>query len=225
VTVCRSCDEALRSSTQRSFELIVLDMGIAAGGHGDFIQAYRSAPCMGLVPVLLLSQLDAQTALEVWPPRTLVVPAHGDLERAVHRLLSARQPGQSRVAVRLSASLPVQVRFGGRVFSAEAINVSRGGMLIQTAHLPSINTDLGVALLVDGERIEAQGVALRVVLGRDRDRHAEVARIGIALRRFVGDSEARYIAYLAALAERERELAQAGLTARARGWLQGLQRI
>jgi len=79
--------------------------------------------------------------------------------------------------------------------------------------------------LGDGQRVEAQGTALRVLLGRQRNQNTEGARIGIALRKFFGDGEARYIQCIADLAQSQSSKAQPGFSARAKGWLHGLQRL
>ena len=181
---------------------------------------------MGTVPMLLLTEHAIETRAEVPWPRAAYAPLSKPFGPGVEAVLRMGANGNTRTYARFDTGMPLKVRFGGRMFDAEAINVSRGGLLIHTAHLPSINTELGLVMdLGDRRPVEAQGTALRVLLGRPRDQDAEGARIGIALRRFVGDGEARFIARIMTLASEQPERARPNLTERARGWLQGLQRL
>jgi len=221
-----SLEEAHGGAMKRSFELCVIDLNVAPGGYTAFIEAYRAAPGMGLVPMLLLAHQTAQFGLEAWPERAQVAFAEGPFGDAVDKILRGTPGGNTRTYDRYDTNMPLQVRFGGRVFPAEAINVSRGGLLLHTAHLPSINTELGLVMdLGNGQRAEAQGTALRVLLGRQRNQSTEGASIGIALRKFFGDGEARYIERIAELAQSQAPQPQPGFSARARGWLHGLQRL
>ncbi len=64
-----------------------------------------------------------------------------------------------------------------------------------------------------------------MLLGKQRNHSHEGARIGIALRAFFADGEARYIQRIAHLAQQQPTAEQPGFSARAKGWLQGLQRL
>jgi DNA-binding response OmpR family regulator len=223
ITTASDAEAALLGTCLRSFELVALDMSLMESGFSTFIAHYRAAPGMGMVPMLLLAQKVSQLALEAWPERTLVALQPPSLMPLVDQVLRVGPGGNSRSYVRYDASMPLQIRFGGRVFAAEAVNISRGGLLVHTAHLPSINTDLGLVMdLGHGVHAEAQGTALRVLLGRDRDQQAEGARIGIALRRFFSDGEARYIERITALAQAY--AVPKNLTDKARSWWTGKHR-
>ncbi|MEO1171709.1 MAG: PilZ domain-containing protein, partial [Myxococcota bacterium] len=93
---------------------------------------------------------------------------------------------------------PVEMRFGGRVFSGTAVNLSRGGLMLKCEQLPPVGESVSVSLrFEEGPRpLEINGTVIRVDMAR---REGEQPRIGVSFERFSGRGEAVLIEHLASL--------------------------
>jgi uncharacterized protein (TIGR02266 family) len=127
-------------------------------------------------------------------PRTASVETLTDLGRA---LIGDNRLG--RVFVRYTINLPVELRYGGRVFNCQSIDISRGGMMLRSDQMPPVGTEVGVALKLPGVPVpvEVSGRVTRVDLpvgGTERR-----AGLGVEFERFAAGSEPDLIAFLRTL--------------------------
>jgi DNA-binding response OmpR family regulator/Tfp pilus assembly protein PilZ len=209
VEVVPSANEALERTDAASYHLVVYDSAEPTANDRVFAAQYRSRPAMGLVPVVYLTSPDSLSVFAgiesdrgAVRPRTDAVEALADLG---HALLRDNRLG--RVFVRYAINLPVELRYGGRVFNCQCIDVSRGGIMLRSDQMPPVGTEVGVALKVPGvpTPVEVAGRVTRVDLptgGTERR-----AGLGVEFERFAGGSEPDLIGFLrtldpAALAKR-----------------------
>lgn len=209
VEVVPSAGEALDRTDAASYHLVVYDAPQPTPNDRVFAAQYRSRPAMGLVPVIFLTSPEALTVFAgvesdrgAVRPRTEAPLALADLGRA---LLADNRLG--RVFVRYAINLPVELRYGGRVFNCQSIDVSRGGMMLRSDQMPPVGTEVGVALKLPGVPVpvEVSGRVTRVDLptgGTERR-----AGLGVEFERFAAGSEPDLIGFLrtldpAALAKR-----------------------
>jgi len=103
-----------------------------------------------------------------------------------------------RAFVRYPAALAAELQCSGALTPATTVNVSRGGLLLRTEHLPTLGTRVGVLLkLPDSSApVEATGRVVRLAPPSATETAVEIA---LEITSFSADSEARFIAFLTAL--------------------------
>ncbi len=197
VDVSPTTSEAFERMDTASYHGIFLDVFPPTPSDMSFAHELRERPAVGVVPIVYLVTPNGQETftraaiartaicLRTSPPETLA--------RAMSDLLADERFG--RVFVRYEVSLPVEMRYGGRVCTFQATDLSRGGVMMRGDQIPPFGTDVSVAMkLPKGHVVEIAGRVQRVDLPKS-DR-AQGAGIGVEFLRFVGRSESLLIAFL-----------------------------
>ena len=155
---------------------------------------------MGLVPVVYLADGAVQAQFGDLSRDRSIVMARGEAPSRVaeelNRLLADTRMGRS--FVRYDTQFPAELRFGGRVFSGNAINLSRGGLMLCCDQLPPVGESVSVSLRFPrlARPLEVNGTVIRVDMAK---REGEQPRIGVSFERFAGRGEAELIEFLSQL--------------------------
>jgi len=105
-----------------------------------------------------------------------------------------------RTFIRYPANFSVEMRYGGRVFSGEATDVSRGGVMFLCAdQMPPVGTMVGLRLFLPNtdHAVQVQARVARVEMSSGGT--SSGARVGVEFSSFSGREEALLIAYLSRL--------------------------
>ncbi len=200
VDVASSPAEALALTLETSYDGVVFDAPGGANPARVFMNQFRSQPGMGLVPVVYLSDPGTHHGYGDLEQDRSFVCSRTEYAKTVvnemNRLLADTRMGRS--FIRYDTSFPVELRFGGRVFAGDAINVSRGGLMLRCVQLPPIGEAVSVGLRFPGSHrgLEVNGSVIRVDMARQE---GELPRIGVSFERFTGRGEVDLIEFLSRL--------------------------
>ncbi|HET6343407.1 MAG TPA: protein kinase, partial [Myxococcota bacterium] len=167
VEVQRDPNEALSRAEEVSSHLIVYDAHPATAADRLFAAQYRNGPGMGLVPILYLVDDAARSMFRgMLIDRTAVVSRNEVSKQVAEALLALRNDNTTgRTFVRYATQFSAELRYGGRVFPATAIDLSRGGLMLQCDQIPPVGTPIGATLhLPTGASAQASGRVIRVDL-------------------------------------------------------------
>ncbi|MFC1609414.1 protein kinase [Myxococcota bacterium] len=193
--------EAVQRSNLVSFQAVVYDAHPASPADQLFAGQYRGQPGMGLVPILFLAEPQSHSLFAGVDADRCAVRSRDDppvvFVETINRLRADVRLG--RTFVRYASNFPVELRYGGRVFDGEAVDISRGGVMLRCEHMPPIRTAVSVTMrpLHVNPPIEANGRVVRVDLPKDGHHHQP--GIGVEFERFSRRGEAQLIAFLATL--------------------------
>jgi DNA-binding response OmpR family regulator len=188
---------ALARADEASFHLIVYDAHPATAADRLFAAQYRNSPGMGLVPILYLVDDAARSMFRgMLIDRTAVLSRAEVSAQIAQTLLALRNDSTTgRTFVRYHTQFPAELRYGGRVFPAAGIDVSRGGVMLQCDQIPPVGTPISVIMhLPAGLAAQASGRVIRVDLVRAGDR--DLAQVGIEFDTFADRSEADLIGFI-----------------------------
>lgn len=196
VEVSPNIREALARTDYASYHIVVYDTPAADLPAAGFIQELRSRPGVGLLPVLFLSQNGNGSQPSI-PDRCVSLPREVDertFREHIHWLRQEAHGG--RIFERYSARFPIELRYGGRVFSGESIDISRGGMMLHCDQMPPVGMEVGISLKIAelAAPIEVQGQIIRV--GMAGEEQAGRSQIGVEFHRFAARGEADLIEYI-----------------------------
>lgn len=200
VNVSPDATEALLRTDDTSYDAVVFDSPDGPERGRTFTHHFRSRPGMGLVPVVYLADGAVQTQFGDLSRDRSIVMARGEAPSRVaeelNRLLADTRMGRS--FVRYDTQFPAELRFGGRVFSGNAINLSRGGLMLCCDQLPPVGESVSVSLRFPrlARPLEVNGTVIRVDMAK---REGEQPRIGVSFERFAGRGEAELIEFLSQL--------------------------
>ncbi|MEO0813518.1 MAG: protein kinase, partial [Myxococcota bacterium] len=189
--------EALARTLETSYDGVVFDAPGGAQPAHLFMNQFRSQPGMGLVPVVYLTDPGLHGEFGDLEQDRSFVASRTEYPKRIseelNRLLADTRMGRS--FIRYDTAFPVELRFGGRVFAGDAINVSRGGLMLRCEQLPPIGESVSVSLRFPGEprALEVNGSVIRVDMARQE---GEQPRIGVSFERFTGRGEASLIGFL-----------------------------
>lgn len=200
VDISPTAVEAMQRTSETSYEGIVLDAGRGPSAALAFTRNFRSCPGMGLVPVVYLASPEAIREFgDLTAERSEVLPRSRppiDIHKTLQHLIADTRVGRS--FSRFDADFPLELRFGGRVFEATAVNLSRAGLMLRCQQLPSVGEPVSVNFRLgsDIDALEVNGTVIRVDMAPVE---GELPQIGVSFDRFVGRGEANLIKYLARL--------------------------
>lgn len=197
--VCRSPIDALDRALQSSYQAVIYDVPNPALGDSQFIGQFRAQPGMGLVPAVYLSGAEHQAAFgNVEADRSAFCPRNANPAQIVQCVDGLRNDTRlGRTFVRYATRLPAEVRYGGRVFNAEAFDVSRGGLMLRCQQMTPVGTSVSVTIKLNQKVIEVNGRVVRVDPPKEGENDS--ARIGLEFERFAGRSEADLIAFISGI--------------------------
>lgn len=200
VDVSPTPDEGIKRCRESSYEVVVVDARGAPERALELVQALRSLPGVGLLPALYLAEEAERASLgDLSSDRARLVGAglaEAEVAAMLNSLIADTRLG--RTFLRYPAQFLLELRFGGRVFSGQAVDVSRRGMMLMCEQLPPVGEQVAVSLnLVSGRRpIAISGTVIRV----DMARHTgDRPRIGVSFDKFAGRCERELIAFIARL--------------------------
>ena len=180
---------------------LVLADALAVGEGRAFVHQYRALSGMGLVPIMVVgmgSLLTPQPDIgleraRLWPRLGAMAP----MLAAVAELVEIGRQG--RTFRRYPVCISGEVRYSGRVFTSGVIDLSRGGLMLQCDHIPTVGTRMGVVLPLPGlnSSLNCVGQVMRVSLVKGTAH--EVAQVGLLFVSFAGRSEAELIRFLQGL--------------------------
>lgn len=187
---------ALEKTVAASFDVVVID-ATAVADVASFLERFRGAIGMGSVPAVgCMMQAQLFSAL---PPRFVVARADDDIAEAISSAQKALASGEARAHTRFDLQLPVRLRFGGREFQAQTVNISRRGLLLSTPFLPSVGTELGLHIELPpplSREVVVSARAQRAILRTgqaEKQREFETAQLGVALGRFSQGTEQAWV--------------------------------
>jgi len=201
VDVVASGTEAIERTRVASYHAVILDAHPGSSADRHFASQLRACPAMGLVPVVYLTEQESLAQFNgVEADRCAVRPRSdapvviGDV---LKRLWADTRLG--RTFIRFAIVMPVELRYGGRAFTAETIDLSRGGIRVHCAQMPPVGTAVGLAMRLPGIAVSIE-VACKVVrVDIPVESTNRMAAIGVEFERFAGRAEAEYITYLCSL--------------------------
>ncbi len=197
VDVSPTRDEAIELTLSASPHGVVYDFAADPDRQLGFAERFRSCPGMGLVPFVYLVRPDA-AALKL-PERCAARPRNGaDVTIAATLNALNLTVHLGRTFTRYLALLEAELRYGGRAYSAQSVDLSRGGVLLRCGKMPAVGSDVRLVIRLHGREIDMPGKVVRVQMPPDgaRDQRAQV---GIAFKPAELPEEEALIAYLAAL--------------------------
>lgn len=133
--------EALLELNQRLFRAVICDRADSKVFAPDLARRLRSAPGVGLMPVLFLEAPGAPGPSPALPPRTACRSRESSsmlLAAALQQLRTLTQMG--RADRRWPVTLAADLSFRGRSVACELINISRGGALLRVGQMPALHT-------------------------------------------------------------------------------------
>jgi serine/threonine protein kinase len=190
---------ALMRFEQTSYHAVIYDANPVGADAAAFAGQLRAAPGIGLLPLLYLADAADQGPLAAMPYARVGVTARAvPALAALNEAMQVRTEGYGRLYTRHAVSLAAEIRYGGRLSTARAVDLSRGGVLLQCAQIPPLGTQVGVMLRF-GDQAAAQ-VAGRVIrVGLVSVGTEEMAQVGPEFDTFAGQDEAQLIAYIRSL--------------------------
>ena len=198
VTVAATTADALQCVDQMSFDLVLYDAYPGHAGDRLFAGQYRARPGMGLVPLVYLVDPQARSMFRGMLIDRTAVRLRSEAPQAIVEVMDQLRADTSagRTFMRYRTEFPAELRYGGRVFAGIAIDLSRGGVMLQCSQMPAVGTDVGVSLRFPFSTPVAEiiGRVLRVDLVKS-ERGAE-AQVGIEFTTFAGRGEANLIAFI-----------------------------
>jgi serine/threonine-protein kinase len=206
VDVSPNAAEAVERAWHESYQIVVYDAFPASPADRNFAGQFRNQPGMGLVPIVYLAEPSAAALFAgvdadrcALRPRTDTAAA---LTEVLNRLRADVRLG--RTFVRYTVNFPAELRYGGRVFTGHAIDLSRGGVMLRCEQMPPVGTAVSVGLRPPTATglIEANGKVVRVDLPKEGE-HL-LPGVGVEFERFARKGEAELIEYLGTLDQTNR---------------------
>ncbi len=190
--------EAVERCLHASYQAVVYDAHPAAPGDRLFAGQFRGQPGMGLVPIVYLADPTAHAVFAgVDADRSAVRPRKDSpvaLAETINNLRADVRLG--RTFVRYTVTFPAELRYGGRAVPGEAVDLSRGGVMLRCEQMPPIGTVVSVALRppTSAGVIEVNGRVVRVDLPKEGEHH--LPGVGVEFERFARRGESELIEYL-----------------------------
>jgi eukaryotic-like serine/threonine-protein kinase len=200
VEVSPDVNEALERTRHASYHAAIFDAYPPSPKDRLFASQFRGYPAMGVVPVIYLTEANAKAMFGGVEKERCAVRERQDppalLAETLSRLWADNTIG--RTFLRYPVTLPLEMRYGGRVFAGQSIDLSRGGLRLRSEQMPPIGTQVGVALRLPTATgvVEITGRVVRVDVPTAKDHHAA---IGVEFERFAARGETDYIGYLCTL--------------------------
>jgi DNA-binding response OmpR family regulator len=201
VAVSPSTAEAVERSQHASYAAVVYDAHPASPADRLFAGQFRGQAGLGLVPIVYLADATAhpmfagvdadRSAVRTRDESTVV------LAEVINQLRADVRAG--RTFVRFSTSFPAELRYGGRMFAGEAIDIARGGVMMRCQQMPPVGTTVSVSLRPPNSNvpIEAKGRVVRVDLPEPGE--STLPGIGVEFERFSRRGESQLISFLGTL--------------------------
>jgi uncharacterized protein (TIGR02266 family) len=160
VLTARTGQAALDSVRSERPQAVFLDLYLPDLNGDDICRQIKQDPDLGHIPVIMVTQsgreLDLERCRQAGCDEILLKPVnrHQFLE-AARRLIHVTERHSPRVRV----ALGVQLRADGLVLDNPLVNLSTGGMFVETDLLQPVNTLLQVQLVLDddAEPVRCQG--------------------------------------------------------------------
>ncbi len=192
-------EQAVQRLHETTFHALLYDVVGATVDHQTAVARLRAAPGIGLLPVIFLADAGQQAGTS-GIEQTAVRPRRDDAAALASTLDTLRAQGRKgRSFLRYDVSLAVELRYQGRSFAGQAVNLSRGGVLLRCDEMTPVGAavNVGFPLSAGNERLEVHGEVLRV--NRPSPETGGRPELGVEFRRFAGASEPLLISYLASL--------------------------
>ncbi|OGR14090.1 MAG: hypothetical protein A2341_14630 [Deltaproteobacteria bacterium RIFOXYB12_FULL_58_9] len=192
--------EGIERSHHSSYQAVIYDAHPTSPADRLFAGQFRSQPGIGLVPIVYLADSEARSLFAGVDADRSAVRIRNDpavvLVETINRLRADVRLG--RTFVRYTTEFPVEMRFGGQVFAGEAIDISRGGVMLRCDQMLPIGTAVGFRLRPQGfQPIEGNARVVRVDLpGKAEETKAG---IGVEFESFFRKGETDLIAFLGTL--------------------------
>lgn len=188
---------ALAQSQEQTFHAFVVDSEATEEGPSAFVDTLRGQPGFGLLPVLCL--VDVSSAAVKLPNRCSARQRTDSVEvinAALNELRSAHHFG--RLFTRLDCDFQVALHYQGRALDARCTNISRGGLMLETSHLPSKGVEVVLVFRLDGHDLQLQGHVVRAEPPSEDDGN-QANYVSIAFMPTAAKTERVVIRYLARL--------------------------
>jgi serine/threonine protein kinase len=190
---------AMERFDQTSYHAVIYDAYPANPEDRQFVSRLRGRCGIGILPVLyLIDEADRPLFRGMPMLRTGLWRRGLPLGQALTEVMQAKVEGHGRLYTRHPVNISSEIRYGGRLSTATAVDLSRGGVLLQCDQIPPLGTQISVILRF-GEHRTAQvaGRVIRVGLVTAGDR--EVAQVGLEFDVFSGRDEVELITYIRGL--------------------------
>ncbi|MBI5508727.1 MAG: protein kinase [Deltaproteobacteria bacterium] len=199
IDVTPTLAEGVERVTINSYQAVIFDSQLPSCAAGRVAESFRGRAGLGLVPIIYLADAGAQLAAGSEADRSAVRSRNDPavvLAETINRLRADIRHG--RTFVRFTTDCAAELRYGGRVFAARAVDMSRGGVMLRCEQMPPVGTDVSVSFRLgdSAPAVEATGHVVRVDLPTEGAQHDAGAGIGVEFDRFAGKGEADLIHYL-----------------------------
>jgi uncharacterized protein (TIGR02266 family) len=142
VAVAASGAEALDAVRREPPSLVLMDLYMAGGDGDDVCRRLKADPESGGMPVLMMSaggrKTEAERCVEAGCDEFLVKP----IRQAELLLAVSRHLHGGVKAVRVDLRVPVALETGGERLTATSVNLSLGGMFVESARLHAPGTEM-----------------------------------------------------------------------------------
>ncbi|MBI3178476.1 MAG: protein kinase, partial [Deltaproteobacteria bacterium] len=200
VEVSPTTEEAVERTGLASYHFVVFDAHPAHPHDRQFASHVRGWAGVGLVPVVYLADAAAHRFFSGVEGDRCGLRSRGveikELAEVFDQLRADTRLG--RTFVRFPTSLVAELRHSGRTFKAQAVDISRGGVMLRCEQMPTVGTQVSVSLKLptSASAIEVAGRVARVELPKEEP---GLPGVGIEFERFAGRNQADLISYLATL--------------------------
>ena len=190
----------MRRALQTSYHAVVYDAYPVSPTDRFFAGQFRSQPGMGLVPIVYLVEVQSHNLFNGMTDRSAVRARDEDIESLAATMKSLRADTRlGRTFIRYSTRFHGELRYGGRVFAGDVVNISRGGGMMESGdQMPTVGIEVGLSLQLPTTNtpVDVRGRVARVDLAKDGETSAKV---GVEFESFASTGETDLISFLATL--------------------------
>ncbi len=194
VSILKNGAAAVSQCAEQTFHAFIVDGHATFDGPGVFVDTVRAQTGYGVLPVLCLLEHMEPVKL----PNRCTTRLRGDsvdvITAALNEVRNAHHFG--RLFTRVSCDFRVGLRYQGRTLETHCSNMSRGGMLLETSHLPSKGVQVMLSFRLKDHSLEIQGQVVRAEPPRE-DEGKDTSYVSIAFMPANATTERAVIAYLA----------------------------
>lgn len=209
VDIASTPDAALKMMDRSVYKGVIYDLFPADAVVPDLVTHLRGLPGVGIIPILYLKSSGPEWTEITMLERTALRPRETSsvvLASTLSQLRAVTHLG--RTFRRLPTNARADLAFRGRTIDAYIENISRGGALVQTGHMPALHTTVSLTIHPEWEQppFTLDGIVVRLELDDDPSSDEASVGVGIAFMPSERDAERALGAFVGILAARRAPL-------------------